>query len=674
MHKLPLTFRVIGSLLIVAVLLVLAMPRTLKLGFDYKKGQAWKYETLVAKFDFPILKTEEQIQKEKDDARQGVIPYFKYSEDQVKSFLKAVDATDFGDYAYLRPQIATVAQSVFSKGILPDEGKKQPGSSEIASVFYIQKDKRAIKVPASEVYELTAARRALLSALPQPADSVITATGILDYLTPNLQFDKVTTDLVHAETDNSISPTMGYVNAGQMIVKNGEIVTSEIAQMLDSYCKEYDSSIGYDGPVILYWLGSLLTALAIIVLLFFAMFLSDKKVFDGNGFYYILLVFTITAIAALVVSRIGYNFLYLVPFSLAALFLQAFFRGRVIVPVYAVSLLPLLIFTHSGIVLYVMFLLAGMVSVYSFKFLGQGWKQFICGLVTYAVLMATYMGFRLLGMVNGDFVRVAVFLFIGSMLNVAGYPLIYLFEKIFNLVSTSRLEELSNNSNPLLRKLELLAPGTFQHSIQVMNMSVAATRAVGGNVALVRAGALYHDIGKMNNPQCFVENESLVTVDEKSKYHANLDPLQSARDIIRHVTDGIELAQKANMPSVVVDFIRTHHGTTLVSYFYNKFLEQGGDDTLKEDFRYKGGSPRTKEQIILMICDTVEAASRTLPSYDSATFDTFVEKIVASKMEQGQFDQADITIREIGVVKSVIKSHLAQIYHERIAYPNGKNN
>lgn len=674
MHKLPLTFRVIASLLTVAALLVLAMPRTVKLGYEYKRGQAWKYETLVARFDFPVFKTEEQMLREKENLDNGIIPYYKYSEETVLARMKALEALDFGSFSYLKPALSDALSSIFDKGVVPDQGVRQAGQPDPSGIMYIQRNKRAVKVPVSEVYTLTSARTALAAKIPAQADSVLAAAGIYDLISPNLTFDQTTTNLVHSESPAAVSPTMGYVNAGQLIVSNGEIVTAEIEQMLDSYRKEYDSNIGYDGPKVLYWLGNILIALAMVVMLFFAMFIADKRVFQGNGYYYVLVVFTIFAAGALLVARLGYNFLYLVPFSLAALLLQAFFRGRLIIPVYTVALLPLLIFTHSGIVLFTMNLLAGMVAVYGFKYLGRGWKQFINALVVYAVLMAVYMGFRLLGMVSGDFTRVAVFLFIGSMLNVAGYPLIFLFEKIFNLVSTSRLEELSNHSNPLLRKLELLSPGTFQHSIQVMNMCVAATRAIGGDVPLVRAGALYHDIGKMKNPQCFVENESLVTLDEKSKYHASLDPHQSARDIINHVNDGIELAQHANMPSVVVDFIRTHHGTTLVSFFYDKFVNAGGDPSLKEDFRYTGGKPHSKEQIILMICDTVEAASRTLKSYDSETFDAFVENIVSSKMEQGQFDQADITLREIGIVKSVLKSHLAQIYHERIAYPNRKIN
>lgn len=678
MHRIPLQFRIALAFLASAVLLVLAMPRTVKFAYDYKKGQEWKYETLVSQFDFPILKTEEQIQKEKETSNSGIIPYYKFSEEALEKSVIAVEQAELGDFSQIKPVLTRALKNIYDRGVVSDEGVRQVNPSADVDVLYVQRGRRAAKMPVSEVFRLSEAKAHLrstvqASGLPQKADSIVAAAGIYDIITPNLVFDQTNTNLVHSSSEKAISPTMGYVSAGQLIVSNGELVTAEIAQILDSYRKEYDANIGYDGPKIIYWLGNVLMAVVLLAILFFAVFLTDKKIFRDNRIYYILLMFVSASLAALMVERLGSNFLYLVPFTVFALYLQSFFRLKVIVPVYTVSLLPLMIFSHNGLTLAVMFLLAGFVAMYCYQTMGKGWKQFLAALITYAVLLVVYFGFRLLGMAGGDIIRVLIFLFIGSMLTVAAYPLVFLFEKIFNLVSSMRLEELSNTGNPLIRKLELLAPGTFQHSLQVMHMAAAAARAVGGDVTLIRAGALYHDIGKMQNPQCFVENESLIALDSSSKYHQGLDPLQSAQDIIRHVNDGMELAAHNNVPSIVSDFILSHHGTTLVSYFYNKYLEQGGDPALVGEFRYNGHKPHSKEQIILMICDSIEAASRTLPSYDTDTFDGFVEKIVASKMEQGQFDNADITIRELGVVKSVIKSHLSQIYHERIVYPERKS-
>ena len=260
--------------------------------------------------------------------------------------------------------------------------------------------------------------------------------------------------------------------------------------------------------------------------------------------------------------------------------------------------------------------------------------------------------------------RPLLYLGLGSLFSVAGYPLIYLFERIFNLVSNSRLIELSDTNNKLLRDLAHKAPGTFQHSLQVMNMADAAARSIDANVLLVRAGALYHDIGKTGNPQCFIENETL-----GAHYHSGLSPRESAKEIIRHVSEGMALADKYKLPDVIKDFILTHHGTTCTAYFYNKYLNDGGDPADVEDFFYKGKKPTTKEQIVIMLCDTLEAASRSLKDYSPESLAKLVDRIVDSKMNDGQFEDADISLKEINVVSRVLKEYLQQVYHARVAYP-----
>ena len=289
--------------------------------------------------------------------------------------------------------------------------------------------------------------------------------------------------------------------------------------------------------------------------------------------------------------------------------------------------------------------------------------------------MLLYLGFRGADMVAGNVWSALFSLFVASMLTVAGYPLTYLFEKLFNLVSDSRLIELSDTSSPIIRELEQKAPGTFQHSLQVMNMADFVARAVGVNPELVRVGALYHDIGKMNNPLCFVENEFIVPKDDQEhKYHSGLSPVQSAHDIIRHVSDGVEIAKKNRLPKAISDFIVTHHGTTVVSFFYDKFLKEGGDPARKPEFTYPGVKPRTRAQIILMLCDSIEAASRTLKANTPQAYSDFVERIVAGKLAEGQFDDADMTISELNKVKETLKQYLAQLNHERVVYPKTKTN
>lgn len=659
---------------ILFVIIFLIMPRAPKFASDYRKGSAWAHETLVSQFDFPILKTEAQLMEERSAASRSVIPYFKYSEEIVNKSLRSAEALELDPEARLL--VKSTLRSLFHKGIVSDEPvRPEKGETLNSELVYVQKDKRAAKVPAGEILGLGAAKAKLLavvsSELGSSADSMLRNSGAYSLVVPNLFFDRQTTDLVFSESLNTISPTLGYVNAGQVIVSEGEIVTSEIAQILDSYRKEYNSSVSGAHTGFAFWLGSALLALFLVALLLAAVYFSFPSILDDRWrFAYMVCIYAIFSVSAIIMSRFAEAYIYLVPFTVSALYLQSFYKNRVIFPVYVFSLLPLLIFANNGAPLFIMFLSAGTVAIYVFRFFGKGWKQFIMALIIFAVLAVLYLAFSALDMLSGNILKDLALLFAGSLLTVAAYPAVLLFEKVFHLVSQTRLMELSDTTNPLLKELEKRAPGTFQHSLQVMNMAEAAAEAIGANTVLVRAGALYHDIGKASNPLCFIENESMLPEEERNRYHSVLTPCQSARDIIRHVENGVEVAKKYGLPDAIVDFIRTHHGTTRTGYFYSKFLSEGGDSSREAEFRYSGPAPTSKEQIILMLCDSIEAASRTLKDYSAASFDAFVENIVSSKMNEGQFDEAEITVKEITDIKSSLKKYLARMYHERIEYPD----
>lgn len=667
------SYKVYLPLAILFLILVLIFPRMGKFNYDYRKGSPWMYETLIAQFDFPILKTDAQMQAEKELLGSSVIPYFRYSDQVVHTQIGLVEKLDLGRFNNVKPEIMNAFDRLYASGILSESGSGYlpEGKTLDGNVIFVQKDRRARKIPSTEVYTVGEARDFLLLFLTEAdlgcnADSLCRAAGIYDLVQPNLLFDRQTTDLVHEESVNYVSPTSGVVNAGQLIVSNGEIITAEIEQLLDSYKAEYESSLGYSGPRIWLWLGNILIAIGLVVVLYFALYFTNYRIYgDSNKYIYLLVIFLLATVMALVVDKVDPALLYLTPFTLIALYLVAFFKKRVVLPVYIISLLPLLIFSHNGVELFVMYLVAGVVTIFLAEIYNRGWKQFITAVAVFFIMLLTYMGFRLIDGISGfnDF-RTILFLFIGAFLSVAGYPLIYLFERIFMLVSNTRLTELTDTNNRLLRDLAHKAPGTFQHSLQVMNLADAAARSIDANVLLVRAGALYHDIGKTVNPQCFIENETL-----GARYHDGLSPRESAIEIIKHVSDGMALADKAKLPAVVKDFIITHHGTTCTAYFYNKYLKEGGDPADAADFYYKGKKPTTKEQIIVMLCDTLEAASRTLKDYSSKTVSDLVERIVRSKMEDGQFEDADISIKDLNIVKNVLKSYLQQIYHARITYP-----
>ena len=662
-------WKVVIPLVVSFAVLMVLVPRTAKWGYDYSKGQAWRYETLVAQFDFPLLKTTEQIAKERADLSSTIIPYYKMSTEVVGESFRKIEGMSFADVPGLKSSLVRHLSDIYNKGIIPE-------IQDNVELIYVQKGKRAEKVPVSEVYLLPQARIALLHEVSTDCpevnvDSVIRSKSIYDLLAVNLVYDEQITALVHSQTQSMISTTSGFVNAGTIIVNNGELITAEVAQMLDSYKAEYEQSYGYDKPLATIWLGNALLVLGILICLYFAIYFSNAMIFkDYNRYLYVVVVFTLIASVELLLIKFAPQWIFIFPFSVAALYLQAFFRTRVIYPVYIATLLPLLLFAENGAAMFMMYLVSGVITLYVFKHFSKGAKQFIAASINFVCTAVLFSAFVITGVINVDYLPTLGLICIGSILQVALHPFVYLLERSFNLVSSTRLQELSDTSNELLRQLEQKAPGTFQHSLQVMNLASAAARAINADEILIKAGALYHDIGKIKNPLCFVENESLTSTD--AKYHADITPLQSAQDIVKHVTDGVELAQAHKLPSVITDFIRTHHGTTCVSFFYDKYLKEGGDPELKKEFLYPGPTPTTKEQVILMLSDSIEAASRTLRDYSQESISALVDRIFAYKIEDGQLEQADITLKEIDTIKIVMQTYLGQMYHERIKYPKRK--
>ena len=654
-------------------LLVFLMPRSPKFNFDFKKGSPWMYETLIAQFDFPILKTDAQLLAERSAAGSHVMPYFRTDPRVALNVEKMASSLDLGDFSGVRPEIVKTVANIYSKGVLPASIGKDQESTDLNpdNIVYIQKDKRALKVPVSELYTLDQAQNEIrdLIAVAYPevnADSLMLSSGMSGLIQPDLIFDKQTTDLIHEESIDYISRTQGVGRSGQVLVAEGEIVTADIEQLLNSYRAEYETSVGYTGPKALQWVGNVIIAFSLVLILFLAILYCNYNIFNHfNKYLYLLLIFSISAVISSLVARADPALFYMMPFTLMALYLLAFFKKRVVFTVYIISLLPLLIFAPNGMELFVVYLTAGVVGILVFARFNKGWLQFVTALIVFVVMALVWGAFRLIdgpGGLNGY--GVIWNMALAALMSVAGYPLVYLFEKVFALVSNSKLVELSDTSNKLLRELADKAPGTFQHSLQVMNLSDAAARSIEANVLLVRAGALYHDIGKIVNPQFFTENEAAGV-----RYHADLTPKESAQEIIRHVSDGLNLAEKNGLPDVIRDFIRTHHGTTSTGYFLTKYLNDGGDPEDVSEFYYNGMKPVTKEQVILMICDAVEAASRSLKDYSQASISALVEKIVAGKDAEGQLDNADISLKEINIVKAEIKSYLQQMYHSRVAYP-----
>ena len=663
--RFPRGYKVYLPLVLLFALLVFVMPRSPKFNYDYRKGAIWMYEDLVSQFDFPLLKSEEQYKAELQKAGSSVVPVYRQDPTVLEMAYSQLSSSDLGKYNDLKPLVNASLGKIYSKGVLPRNAAVEP-----AGVMYLQKDFRAAKVPFSEVYTAESAaialRQSLLAEIPEAvADSLFGAvlTGLVN---SDLVFDQQLTDLIHVENAALVSPTIGVIKAGQTLVSQGELITEEVERMLDSYKTEYEANVGYAGSPALQWVGNSFVALFLVLVLFFAIYFCNYHIFERyNKYLYILLVFALSAVASFVVAQTEPRYFYMVPYTLIALYLLAFFTRRLVFTVYFISLLPMLIVAPEGIELFFIYLCGGVVVIYVFDYFNKGWLQFVSALITFAVMAMVWMSFRFVdGADSITSFRPLGHLSLAALLAVAGYPLIYLFEKIFMLVSSSKLVELSDTSRSLLRMLADKAPGTFQHSLQVMNLSDAVARSIDANIPLIRAAALYHDIGKIANPQCFTENET-----PGVRYHEGLSPKESAQEIIRHVTDGLALADKYGVPSVLKDFIRSHHGTTCTAYFMTQYLNAGGDPAETDEFYYNGMKPVTREQVILMLCDAVEAASRSLKDYSEQSISALVDKIVDGKADDGQLSDSDISLREVNRIKDVMKSYLKQMYHSRVSYP-----
>lgn len=664
------------GLVIAFALMMYLFPDEGRFKYDYQRGRAWLYETLVAPMDFPLLKTQTELTEERNRVASKVIPYYNYDETVVSRILHGLSlaAAKKGLTDSITSAIAEDLRSVYLKGVMPannlaDDDDKV-AFNELGLIF-LQRSNSSSEVLESYFYDIPKAynfiEEDLNASFPQiNADSLLSVLGVREMLEPNLFYDKSATETLHKDAVDYISPTKGIIYTGQLIVSNGETVTAEIEQVLDSYKAEYLHNIGYSGSKWELLLAHAIFISAILLSLFLAIYLIDISLLKRLNEFYFILFLTVFAFAVTsIVHRASSLYMFFIPYSVFALYMVAFLRSRIIFPVYTLLILPLLIIDENGMKLFWLNLFAGWIAIISFKFFNRSWLQFMNALMIYIAMLVVEVAFRLIesdGMAG--FEITALYLFLNALFIVATYPLVYLLEKIFMFVSISTLKDLSDTNTPLLQELAMKAPGTFQHSLQVANLAERAVAAIHGNSILAKVGALYHDVGKMVNPQCFIENEA-----PGINYHASLSSMESAGFIMRHVPDGAELAKKYHLPQMVTDFITSHHGHSQTLYFYNKFCNDGGDPSLIDKFTYKGTLPTTCEQVAVMMADAVEAASRSLKDYSKESISELVENILSRRISDSQLVVADISIKEINIIKDVFKKHLGEIYHARIAYP-----
>ena len=659
------------------VLVVYLFPKGGQFKYEFQKGKPWQYENYYAPFDFAIKKSKEEIDKEKLQIKETSKQFYAYNEEVVLNVKKAIftsvnntlSNSKLSEVAKnnLIQKVHSIVNEIYEYGYLEDTNNQIDKNLDIITLRKgnkIQDIKFNKLFKSSQILEFLNAK---IGTQPYTEEENKILNILYKELKPNVAFDEGFTKKMLQENLSKISYTKGLVSEKERIIFKGDIVEGKKLAILNSIKSEFESQVwsksNYNWIVFGY---TILVALAFLMLL---LFLKKYRVeiFENNN-KVTFIFFNIVLIVLLITLIVKYDakYIYVAPIVILPLVLKAFFDARLGLFSHVLTVLLLGFIVPNSFEFIFLQIIAGIVTILTISELHKRANLFISVLQITFVYFVAYFAFSIIQEGNAQNLNWEKFIYFalngGATLFVL--PLIYIFEKMFGLVSDESLKELSDTNSKLLRQLAEKAPGTFQHSLQVANLAEASANEINANSVLVRTGALYHDIGKMDNPMYFTENQST-----NVNPHNELTPKDSAHIIINHVIKGVELAKKNHIPDRIIDFIRTHHGTSLVYYFYKKEEELNGGEVDSSYFQYPGPIPFSKETAILMMCDAVEAASRSLKEPTAQMLDDLVEKIVSKQLEDGQFMNADITFKELQTIKKVLKKKLKNIYHLRIDYP-----
>ena len=663
------------SLIFIATVSVIVyfLPNEGKFNYQFDINKPWKYGLLQASFDFPIYKNDIQVQKEQDSILADYQPYFqidkeaeknvlsKLREDYNKTLRHSLPGTDYVRY------IERTLKALYEDGIIAGNDLKRMEEDSIIAIRLVDKNVATSRF-IDQLYTVKEAYEYLLNAdTTHYKKKILQQCNLNDYITPNLVYDEEKSEAAQKDLLSNISWANGFVLNGQKIIDRGEIVDEQTYNILESLRKEWEKRSDSVQEKRLTLAGQILYV-GIFLFCFMAyleLFRADYYERKGTLTLLFALIVFFPVLSSIMVEQ-NLSSIYVVPFAMIPIIVRVFLDSRTAFMAHVTIILLCSItlrFPHEFILLQVV---AGMVAIYSLRELSQRSQLLRTALVVFISYALLYFAFELIH--EDDLTklntRMYIYFMINGILLLFAYPLLFLLEKIFSFTSDVTLVELSNINNSLLREMSEVAPGTFQHSLQMANLAAAAANKIGGKSQLVRTGALYHDIGKMVNPAFFTENQSGVNP------HKSLSYEQSAQVIISHITDGLKLAEKHNLPKVIKDFISTHHGRGLTKYFYISYKNEHPDEEVDEEkFRYPGPNPFTKEQAVLMMADSVEAASRSLPEYTEESISTLVDKIIDTQVSEGYFKECPITFKDIATVKALFKEKLKTMYHTRISYP-----
>ncbi|MFL0083995.1 HDIG domain-containing metalloprotein [Tenacibaculum maritimum] len=665
--------------LVTAISIVYLLPKGGQFKYDFNKGKPWQYDNLYATFDFAIQKTSEEIDLEKKEIKENIKQFFEYDLDVFKEvketfkdrvqLIKLNDELSLKEWNKLTEKGTIIIDKVYDHGFL--DVASQQKINNISDIVALRKKNEVEDISYKKLLSTKGVFKIITDNLgdtPYTYGQNQLLNILSEILKPNVSFDSSYTERGLNEALGNISYTKGKVSDGELIILKGDIVEGRKLNILNSLKKESESKVwteaNYNWIVFGY---AILVSLALLMLLLFLEKYRKEIFEDNNKVTFIFFNIFLMILIQTMVVKYNASYLYIVPLSILPIILKAFFDARLGLFAHVLTVLLLGFIVPNSFEFIYLHIIAGIVTILTVSELYRRANLFISiGQVT-LIYMLTYFAFSIIKEGNASQINFTYFVLFAAngLLSFLSVFFIYFYEKVFGLMSDVTLLELSNTNSRLLRELNEKAPGTFQHSMQVANLAEAAANEIGANSMLVRTGALYHDIGKILNPMYFTENQSTGV-----NPHNDLSAKDSARIILDHVIKGIELAKKYKLPDRIIDFIRTHHGTSLVYYFYKKEQEENpGEEVDPKKFQYQGPIPFSKETAILMMCDAAEAASKSLKNPTAQSIDNLINKIIEKQKSEAQFVNSDITFREIELIKKVIKKKLMNIYHLRVEYP-----
>ena len=652
------------------------MPKEGKFNYEFDIDKPWKYGLLQASFDFNIYKSEQQIEKERDSLLTFYHPYFTVDK-QVEKNMLAKLKEDYNqtlkhslpNTEYIR-HIERTLKFIYEKGILSVDDYQLVTEDSIQNIMLVDKNMATLQ-ETDQLFTVKGAYEYLLNSDTAHFNRrILQSCNLNHYLTSNISYDLEKSEAALQDEMSKISPARGVVLNGQKIIDRGEIINEQTYDILRSLQQAWEKKSGSVKEIRLTLMGQTLVVgvLVLCFMIYLEIFRKDYYQRKRSVLLLFALIVFFPIILSIMVEQNISN-VYVIPMAMIPIIIGIFLDSRTAFMAHTTIILICSIFLRYPHEFIILQMAAGMTAIYSLRELSQRSQLLRTALIVVICYAILYFGFELIQ--ENDLTklntRMYMYFVLNGILLLFTYPLLFILEKTFGFTSNVTLVELSNINNKLLREMSEVAPGTFQHSLQMANLAAEAANKIGANSQLVRTGALYHDIGKMIHPAFFTENQSGINPHKRLKYE------ESAQVIISHITNGIKLAEKHQLPKVIKDFIRTHHGKGVAKYFYISYKNEHPDEEIDlEKFSYPGPNPFTKEQAILMMADAVEAASRSLPEYTEESISNLIEKIVDGQVAEGYFKECPITFKDIAMVKALFKEKLKTVYHTRITYPELK--